>query len=99
MVKNISSWWSKLYFMLEEWAERRHPWSEVLAVDDALDKKEIERAERAIVNHLYLRHLAKASLRAREEWRQQMPSFQNYDTLMSIPDKSADPLKISQGSS
>lgn len=69
MVKKVWTWWERLLFRLDAWAERRSiTWSEVVDSENKGDLLQIERARRAILNHQYLLYMAQAQVEARAEW-------------------------------
>jgi hypothetical protein len=55
--------------MTEFRLRRRYTINTVIEEEDKTDQVEIEQAERAIVNHQYLKHMAESRIKARAEWK------------------------------
>jgi hypothetical protein len=48
--------------------DRRKTMTEVMSEENAADELEIRQCDKVIVNHQYIKHMAKARLEARKEW-------------------------------
>jgi hypothetical protein len=70
MFKSIRNKWQRFLDWCETFAtRRRYTINTVIEEEDKLDKLEIEQAERTIVNHQYLKHMAEGRIKARAEWQ------------------------------
>jgi hypothetical protein len=70
MFKGIRTRWRRLLDWIEEFpTRRRYTLNTVIEEEDKLDQIEIAYAERAIVNHQYLQHMAEHRIKARAEWK------------------------------
>lgn len=70
MFKGIADRWEKFNQWWENYVTRKpYTITRVIAEENEIDKIEIEQAERTIVNHQYLKHMAEGRIKARAEWQ------------------------------
>jgi hypothetical protein len=69
MFQRMKTRWTLIREWITKFPERRpYTISSMIQEENALDDIEIEHADRAIVNHQYLKHMAQARKNARDEW-------------------------------